>query len=109
MTGLSFEPKSNDPIVEHRANVDIIISVCVVICVSSGVDVDQMIGQMERCSRWSSQAMNVEYQILYRLAATRYIRLGKSWMRQDESDDLVGGRVNVGGGVPCSEIWVVEA
>ena len=44
MTGLSFEPKSNDPIVEHRANVDIIISVCVVICVSSDVDVDQMVG-----------------------------------------------------------------
>jgi len=44
MTGLSFEPKFNDPIVEHWANVDIIISVCVVICVSSDVDVDQMVG-----------------------------------------------------------------
>jgi len=44
MTWLSFEPMSNDPTVEHQANVDIIISVCVVICVDSDVEVDQMIG-----------------------------------------------------------------
>jgi len=44
MTGLSFEPKSNDPTAEHQANVDIVISVCVPICVNFDVDVYQMVG-----------------------------------------------------------------
>jgi len=58
-------------------------------------------------SRLASQDMNVEYLNIESCCCHRVTHPGRSLMRWDDFDDLVGGGVNTARcGMPCSEIEV---